>query len=363
MESRNTELSIAFAGGGTGGHIYPGLAIISCLQKTFPCRVFWIGSSITDRKIVEEAGLKFYGIPAGKLRRNFSFKNFVDIFRVMGGFFAARKILKKERPELIFSKGGFVSVPPVIAAASLKIPVFSHESDLSPGLATKINLRYTEKLFVPYKESIVFYPPGKRDKLDVSGNPVRQEFKNADRAKGRAFLGIGAKEPVLLVLGGSTGSLEINRLIQESLPEISKYYTVVHQTGYNEEKIPDTSVKYKPFSYLRDELAHIIAAADLIICRGGAGTIWECAFLKKPMIIIPLTGKGTRGDQVENARVFESTGAAVSLHDDKTAERLSAAVAGFASGGQGIKAAAISEFIRQDASEYIAREIINRVRR
>ena len=183
MESQKEKYCIAFSGGGTGGHIYPGLAIISFIQKQIPCRVFWIGSSNIDRKIVEEAGLDFYNIPSGKLRRNFSFKNFIDIFKVIAGFFVSRKILKKERPVLLFSKGGFVSVPPVLAAASLKIPVFSHESDLSPGLATKINLRFTKRLFVPYRESLDFYSRRFRDKLDVSGNPVRLEFQNADSLK------------------------------------------------------------------------------------------------------------------------------------------------------------------------------------
>ena len=162
-------------------------------------------------------------------------------------------------------------------------------------------------------------------------------------------------------MGGSSGSLEINRLIKESLLDLTQYYTVVHQTGPNEGIIPDTSAKYKPYIYFKDELPHIIAAADLIICRGGAGTIWECAFLEKPMIIIPLMGKGTRGDQVENARIFEKAGQAINFSDNKNAERLAFVVAGFASGEPSIKDA-YKGFIKKDACEYIANIVMENIR-
>jgi len=324
-------VSIAFTGGGTGGHIYPGLAIASYLKKLIDCRVFWIGSATgMDRAIVERAGLEFLGIPSGKLRRNFSLRNFTDTFRVAAGFFAARKILKREKPALLFSKGGFVSVPPCAAAAYLKIPVFEHESDYSPGLATRINTRFTEKIFIPYKESAAFYRGRSAGKTCVSGNPIRPEFAAADPAKGRAFLGVGSDERILLVLGGSLGSREINDLVRACLPELTRYYTVVHQRG--ELNTPDDSApagppvgRYKPYAYLRDELPHIIAAAELVLCRSGAGTIWECASLHKPMVLIPLRGSGTRGDQVENARLFGEAGAAISFTEDTKESDLSSA--------------------------------------
>ena len=358
---------VAFTGGGTGGHIYPGLAIASCLKKLIPsCRVFWIGSSKgMDRAIVEEAGLEFYGIPTGKLRRYFSLQNIADFFKVAAGFFAARKIIKKEKPALLFSKGGFVSVPPAAAAASLKIPVFAHESDLSPGLAARINLRFVEKQFIPYEESRAYYSPGVQTKLEVSGNPVRLEFLQADSSLGRAFLDIKEGEPILLVLGGSSGSMEINRLIQESLPELVPYYTVVHQCGNNEGKFPASQEKYKPYAYFRDELPHIIAAADLIVCRGGAGTIWECAALHKPMVIIPLRGSGTRGDQVENARVFEKAGAAINFCDDPAekvmSRRLSALVSELAVDEEKKMAMAASRIGGTSATEHITKILVGKV--
>ncbi|MDR0313077.1 MAG: UDP-N-acetylglucosamine--N-acetylmuramyl-(pentapeptide) pyrophosphoryl-undecaprenol N-acetylglucosamine transferase [Treponema sp.] len=369
------KMIFAFTGGGTGGHIYPGLAVAQRLKNLLPCRIFWIGSSEgMDRSIVEEAGLEFYGIPSGKLRRYFSLRNVSDIFKVAAGFFAARRILKKEKPVLLFSKGGFVSVPPSAAASSLKIPVYSHESDLTPGLATRINLRFSEKIFIPYKESKSFYSEAIHYKLEISGNPVRMEFHSADSSKGRAFLNVKEGERILLVLGGSSGSLEINRIIKECLPQLTRHYTVVHQCGSNEGVIPEICENYKPYAYLRDELPHIISAAELIVCRGGAGTIWECAALKKPMVIIPLRASGTsRGDQVENARVFEEAGAAINFHNDgdsgnsenlslsAMAEKLSSLVSGLAADEEKRRSMAASAIGGIIAAEYIAKAVAQRV--
>ncbi|MDR1902408.1 MAG: undecaprenyldiphospho-muramoylpentapeptide beta-N-acetylglucosaminyltransferase [Treponema sp.] len=357
-------ISIAFTGGGTGGHIYPGLALISYLQQHGGFRIFWIGSGTgMDRAIVEGAGIAFYGIPSGKLRRYFSFKNFADIFKVLAGFFAARRILKKEKPVLLFSKGGFVSVPPCAAAASLKIPVFSHESDSSPGLATRINLRFSEKVFIPYKESAALFPFSYRSRLQVSGNPIRPQFRGADPAKGRAFLGLGAEDRILLVLGGSQGAREINELVREALPDLVKIYAVVHQTGYYMEWDEKPTAKYKPYRYIGEELPHVIAAAEIVLCRSGAGTVWECASLQKPMILIPLSGSGTRGDQVENAEIFERMGAALVFRPGQANRQglteAAAALAGDREKRQAMIAAS-SRLASSDAASLIAASIADR---
>jgi UDP-N-acetylglucosamine--N-acetylmuramyl-(pentapeptide) pyrophosphoryl-undecaprenol N-acetylglucosamine transferase len=313
-------ITIAFTGGGTGGHIYPGLAVASELKKLFGnIRLIWIGSSSgMDRSLVEEAGIDFFGIPSGKLRRYFSLRTAVDVFKVIAGFFTARKILKKEKAFILFSKGGFVSVPPCAAAASLGIPVFTHESDYSPGLATKINVRFVMRtkgrIFTAYKDTERFFPETVRERITVSGNPVRGGFRCADAAKGRAFLGVGESARILLVLGGSQGAREINELVRAALPELTESYTVVHQTGPNQEWDIAASEKYKPYPYIKEEMINVIAAAEIVMGRSGAG-IWEWAVSGKPMILIPLRGSGTRGDQVENARYFEKAGAAVVLND------------------------------------------------
>ena len=370
-------ISIAFTGGGTGGHIYPGLAIALWIKKQTPCRIFWIGSNTgMDRDIVEKAGFEFFGIPSGKLRRYFSLRNISDIFKVLSGFFAARRVLKKEKPSLLFSKGGFVSVPPCAAAASLKIPVFTHESDFSPGLATRLNTRFAEKIFISYNETAAFFDSGLAAKICVAGNPIREEFSAADPAKGRAFLGLTGGERILLVLGGSLGSGEINTLVKACLGELTKYYTVVHQTGGS---LTDTQASggeakeiapgYKPYAYFMEELPHVIAAAELVLCRSGAGTIWECKSLKKPMVLLPLRGSGTRGDQVENARLFEKKGAAIcfmpSAEENSTAELLRL-VASLAEDPQRRKVMGEAEITDASAAEnsgsFIAEKIIERVK-
>ncbi|MDR2209894.1 MAG: undecaprenyldiphospho-muramoylpentapeptide beta-N-acetylglucosaminyltransferase [Spirochaetaceae bacterium] len=314
---------IAFTGGGTGGHIYPGLAVACRLKRRLDCRIFWIGSRAKlDKTIVEAAGLDFFSIPAGKLRRNFSLKNVSDFFKVAAGFFAARKILKRERPVMLFSKGGFVSVPPCAAAASLGITVFTHESDYSPGLATRINagfaLRSGGKIITAYGETAERFPRKIQGEVLVLPNPVREEFRNADPRAGRAFLNLENDRRILLVLGGSQGSGEINRLVRESLEDLTKWYTVVHQTGAGSTWPGEKPQgRYRPFSYIQGELPHVLAAAELVLCRSGAGTIWECAVAGKPMVLLPLAGSGTRGDQIENARFFERAGAAVILPPDR----------------------------------------------
>jgi UDP-N-acetylglucosamine--N-acetylmuramyl-(pentapeptide) pyrophosphoryl-undecaprenol N-acetylglucosamine transferase len=319
-------VTIAFTGGGTGGHIYPGLEIIEGLKEKFAgqeYRLLWIGSNAgMDRSIVEGAGLEFFGIPAGKLRRYFTLKTIPDVFKVAAGFFSSRRILKQQGVSLLFSKGGFVSVPPCAAAASLGIPVFTHESDFSPGLATRLNLRFVRKtkgkVFIAYADTAKFLAKSRlsKEQIIVSGNPVRSAFRSADPAKGRVFLGLGQDERVLLVLGGSQGARELNTLVRNAISDLRLFYTVVHQYGPTQDwDLPQTQ-GYIPLPYIKEEMPHVLAAAELVLGRSGAGTVWESAALGKPMILIPLCGSGTRGDQVENARFFERQGAALVLVGD-----------------------------------------------
>jgi UDP-N-acetylglucosamine--N-acetylmuramyl-(pentapeptide) pyrophosphoryl-undecaprenol N-acetylglucosamine transferase len=247
------------------------------------------------------------------------------MFRVLAGFFAARRILKKRKVRILFSKGGFVSVPPCAAAASLGIPVLTHESDFSPGLATRLNLRFVRRaggrVFTAYGDTSRLLPGLPPDRITVSGNPVSPVFRAADPAKGRAFLGLGPADRVLLVLGGSQGAREVNDLVRDSLANLCRHYTVVHQHGPGH--LPDRPGpdRYIPFPYIGDEMPHVLAAAELVLGRSGAGTVWESATLGKPMILIPLSGSGTRGDQVENARFFERQGAALVLTGDDPSSR------------------------------------------
>ena len=338
-------LCVAFTGGGTGGHIYPGLAVADQLRlicketKSENCRIVWIGSSSgMDKRIVEASGSAdlFYGIPSGKLRRYFSFKNIIDIFKIFGGFVKAFFILKKEKPQVLFSKGGFVSVPPCFAAKLLKIPVYTHECDFSPGLATKLNSKVAKGIFVSYQQTENFFGAEKKSKVMVTGNPVRPAFYNASPEKGRTFLGLPSipeaqEKPLLVVIGGSSGAKQINQLVAETLDFLCQHFILVHQTGAalaeDIKNLSPTQGIYKPYPFIYEEMPDVLAAADLVLSRAGANSIWECTVLQKPMILIPLCGSGTRGDQVENAKFFANHQAALVLEGkEATKENLIALV-------------------------------------
>lgn len=327
---------VAFAGGGTGGHIYPGIAVASQLKNlaaehNTELRIFWFGNSKgMDREIVEKSSDVdvFVGIPSGKLRRYFSLKNFADIFKIIAGFFVSFFKLLKIKPAVLFSKGGFVSVPPCIAAKILKIPVFTHECDFTPGLATKINSRFAEKILVSYDETRKFFSERMQNKILVTGNPVRQAFYSANPEEGKKFIFGGKKvdgtKPVLTVLGGSLGAHQINELTVENLDWLTERFYVVHQCGKADENfVPKRADSYFPFPFIYSQMPDVVAASDVILSRAGANSIWESAAARKAQVLIPLSGNGTRGDQVDNARFFEKNGAAkVLLGGDISSEKL-----------------------------------------
>ena len=318
-----------FTGGGTAGHVFPGLAVMDsfaklCAEKGLESDFFWIGSaSGMEKKLLEEKGIKFFGIQTGKLRRYFSFRNFTDIFRTLSGIIASFYILFKKRPAIIFSKGGYVSVPPVIAGKILGIPVVTHESDYTPGLATRINKRFSKLIMLSFEESKKFFEAKYSGKLCFTGNPVRKIFYNANSVRGKEIASISENIPVIMVIGGSLGAREINGLIEKLLPQLLEKYYIIHQSGNNElsENISihsdDFKQRYKRYPFIGNEIADLIAASDIVISRAGAGLIWELAAVGKASILIPLRGKGTRGDQVKNAAFLKSQEAAIVLDDEE----------------------------------------------
>ncbi len=335
---------ICFTGGGTGGHIYPGLAVLDELRVKFQennisLYTIWIGCSKgMDKNIVSKAKdmknqpcvNKFYGIPSGKLRRYFSLKNISDIFKIIGGFFTSLIIMVKEKPAALFSKGGFVSVPPCIAAKILKIPVYTHECDFTLGLANKINLKSASKMFVSYEETKNLLSQNDKKKVIVSGNPVRPVFYNADIQQGFNFLGIKNKsKPILLVVGGSSGARQINQLVYDNIDFLCENFIVVHQTGLvnttqeKSQELVQNYSDYHPYDFIYEQMPNVVAASDIVMGRAGANSIWEAAVLLKPMLLIPLCGHGTRGDQVDNAKFFEEKKAAkVLIGQEVSKERL-----------------------------------------
>ncbi len=322
--------TIVFTGGGTGGHIFPGLAIVEILQSKHPAvRCVWFGSSTgMDRVLVEAASLPFYGIPSGKLRRYFSLRNGIDVFKIIAGFFVSLYHLARIRPYAVFSKGGFVSVPPCMAAAFLRIPVFTHECDVTPGLATRLIAPVAQHIFVSYEKTGQYFPQKMQQKIRYSGNPVRPVFSRADAQAGRAFTGFSGEDmPILFVQGGSLGARQINTLIRDIIPQLHDICLVVHQTGAGNNE-PACSAgqrndRYRTYEFIRSEMPHVLASADLVVSRSGANSVWECATAGKPMILIPLEAESSRGDQIDNARFFEEHGAAVVLcGKEATAENL-----------------------------------------
>ena len=327
--------TIVCTGGGTGGHIYPGLAVADELkERDSSVRIIWFGSSSGRDKDMVEAnrnrrGLPsvdgFVGIPSGKLRRYFSLQNLFDLFKIAAGFFTALFYLKRIKPQAVFSKGGFVSVPPCAAAKVLGIPVYTHECDFSPGLATRLNSRFAKRILLSYEQSKRFFPAKLQSSLVVTGNPVRPVFYDADAARGRAFLDVEnakSSKPLLLVLGGSSGARQINELIFKNLDWLCEHFIVVHQTGRGSDYEMAVSAEleavraakhYLPYDFIYADMPHVIAACDIVFSRAGANSLWECAVCAKPMLLLPLSGAGTRGDQVENAAYFAGQGAALIL--------------------------------------------------
>lgn len=304
---------IIFTGGGTGGHVYPAIALIDILKKD-GYTISWIGSkSGIEYPIIKELNIDFYSIPCGKLRRYFSFRNFLDLFKISFGLLKSLLILAKLKPDAIFSKGGYVTVPPIVASKLLKIKSFTHESDFDPGLATRINSKFVDHIFIPYIESKEFFNKALHNKLTVTGNPVRGNFFNPSKDNGTKIMGFKNDKPTVLVLGGSLGAKEINDLILNNNDIISSNFNIYHQMG-KKNYVEINKESYKTVPYIQN-MADIISSATIVISRSGAGAIWEFITLGKPMILIPLT-KGSRGDQLKNASYFEEKKAAYVLAGD-----------------------------------------------
>ncbi|MCI9534663.1 MAG: undecaprenyldiphospho-muramoylpentapeptide beta-N-acetylglucosaminyltransferase [Lachnospiraceae bacterium] len=305
---------IVLTGGGTAGHVTPNLALLPSLKER-GYEILYIGSyNGIERKLIENAGIEYSGISSGKLRRYFDLKNFSDPFRVLKGCAEARRLIKKYRPDVVFSKGGFVSVPVVLAAKHYKIPTIIHESDMTPGLANKICIPSAAKVCCNFPETLAYLP---NDKAVLTGSPIRKELLEGDRITGLNYSGLSASRPIILVIGGSLGSVAVNRAVRAVLPKILETYQVIHICGkgnLDEHLIGRNG--YVQYEYVDAPLRHLFAAADLIISRAGANSICEILALKKPNILIPLSASASRGDQILNARSFEKQGFSKVLEEE-----------------------------------------------
>ncbi|NLY10390.1 MAG: undecaprenyldiphospho-muramoylpentapeptide beta-N-acetylglucosaminyltransferase [Firmicutes bacterium] len=296
---------IVLTGGGSAGHVTPHLALIPKLEEN-GWDIHYIGTHTGIERTLMERLVAYYPISAGKLRRYFDLKNFTDPFRVSFGMVQAFFLLRKLRPDVVFSKGGFVSVPVAIAARMLKIPVILHESDFTPGLANKLSIPFASHICVTFPETMKFVP---KEKASVTGNPIRKELTMGNRQRGLGFLKFNNKKPVLLAMGGSLGARKINEALRQSLPDLVNEFQIVHLCGKgNLAHELDNVPNYRQFEYINEELPDIYAASDLVISRAGSNAIFELLTLNKPNLLIPLSLEASRGDQIQNAKSFASQG-------------------------------------------------------
>ena len=306
---------IVLTGGGTAGHVTPNIALIPSLQELV-YKITYIGSHDgIEKKLIEDLHIPYYGISSGKLRRYFNPKNFSDPFRVLKGIGEAKKLMKELKPDVVFSKGGFVSVPVVLAAKSRKIPVIIHESDMSPGLANKICIPSASVVCCNFPETLEHLP---QKKAVVTGTPIRQELMSGNKLAALKFCGFTANKPVIMVIGGSLGSVVVNDAVRGILPELLKDFQVIHLCG--KDKL-DPSLNqlegYAQFEYIKKELPDLFALADVVISRAGANAICEISSLAKPNLLIPLSARASRGDQILNARSFEKQGYSMVLEEEE----------------------------------------------
>lgn len=311
---------IIMTGGGSAGHVTPNLALVPKL-KQLGYEIEYIGTKDgIERKIIEAENIKYHVISSGKLRRYFDIKNFTDPFRVVKGILQAIFIMKKVKPNVVFSKGGFVAVPVVIAAHLNKIPVIAHESDMTPGLANRLSVPYCTKVCVTFPESVKNI---KNNKGVLTGTPIREEILNGNKQLGRKICGFEDGKPALLIIGGSLGSKFINDTIRKVIDKLLLEYNIIHICGKGnlEDKL-ENKKGYKQFEYISEELPHIMNAADIVISRAGANVIYELLALKKPNLLIPLSKKSSRGDQILNAASFEKSGYSMVIDEDDLNENI-----------------------------------------
>lgn len=316
---------IILTGGGTAGHVTPNIALFPGLKEK-GYEISYIGSyQGIEKKLITDFGIPYYGISSGKLRRYMDLKNFTDPFRVIKGYFDARKILRRVRPDVVFSKGGFVTVPVVLAAKHMKIPVILHESDITPGLANKICIPSAAKICCNFPETIKHLPEGK---AVLTGSPIRAELLSGDPEKAMEFCGFQEKKPVLLIIGGSLGAVVINETVRTLLPALLNDFNIIHLCGKGNLSEQHTGMPgYVQYEYIKEELADLFALADIVISRAGANAICELSALAKPNLLIPLAANASRGDQILNAASFERQGFSMVLkQEDLTPDSLLSSV-------------------------------------
>ena len=305
---------IVLTGGGTAGHVTPNIALMPSLRE-LGYEIHYIGSyNGMEKQLIEEQNIPYYGISSGKLRRYFDIKNFSDPFKVIKGFTQAVSLLRKLKPNVVFSKGGFVSVPVILAARFLHIPAVIHESDFTPGLANKIAIPAATKVCCNFPESLAYLP---KEKAVLTGSPIRKELLTGNPLAALDLCNFTKEKPVILSVGGSSGSKVMNDALRAILSDLLKEYQVIHLCGKGNLDDSLTGTEgYVQFEYAKSELRDMFALADIVISRAGANAIFELLALRKPNILIPLSANASRGDQILNANSFKKQGFSYVLEEE-----------------------------------------------
>ncbi len=316
---------IVLTGGGTAGHVTPNIALIpKLIEKGY--EIHYIGSKEgVEKNLItsmdSSLNIKYYGISSGKLRRELNFENVKDVFKVSKGILEANKIIKKIKPDIIFSKGGYVVVPVILAGKKQNVPIVIHESDYTPGLANKIAIPFSKVVCTSFENTKNFI---KKAEVVYTGAPIREEITKGIYDKGEELCNFPTKKPVVMLMGGSLGAKKLNETLRELLQKsLLKNYNVIHLTGKGNSDDSLTYTNYKQFEYVKDEMAHLLSYADLVVTRGGSNALFELLAIKKPHIIIPLSKKASRGDQIDNAKEFSEKGfSKVIFEEDLTTTKL-----------------------------------------
>lgn len=304
---------IVLTGGGTAGHVNPNIALIPFLKEK-GYHISYIGSKDgIEKKLIEPFNIDYYEISTGKLRRYLDFKNITDSFRVIKGVGDAISVIKKIKPNIIFSKGGFVSVPVVIGGYFNKVPVIIHESDITPGLANKISIPFSKKVCATFPETLQNIP---KNKAILTGTPIRTELFKGSKEKGLEICKFKNNKPIILVMGGSLGSVRINTVLRDSLNILLKDFNIIHLCGKNNLDNNINKDGYYQLEYATNELSHLLAVSSLVVSRAGSNSICELLALKKPNLLIPLSKNASRGDQILNANSFKNQGFSNVLYEE-----------------------------------------------
>jgi UDP-N-acetylglucosamine--N-acetylmuramyl-(pentapeptide) pyrophosphoryl-undecaprenol N-acetylglucosamine transferase len=324
-DTNSTNLSaplIFLTGGGTAGHVTPNIALIEALSAE-NWRIEYVGShGGIEKSMIAPLGIVFHGIASGKLRRYFSWQNFIDPIYILWGLMQSVYLCLRYRPKLVFSKGGFVAVPLVFAAWLCRIPIICHESDITPGLANKLSFPFARHICLNFPQTKKYLRSGK---LLVTGTPIRRSIVEGDASRGLSFLGFDKaidkandkERKVLLVFGGSLGAEVINSCVRVLVPDLIDSYQIVHIVGKGNLDDQLTSMTtYKQFEFLQEEFGDVLAAADVVISRAGANSIYELLATRKPHILIPLSSMASRGDQIINAEIFKGEGMSMVIAEE-----------------------------------------------